>query len=86
MKRLLIACLFLAGCQSTAITTKVEVITPPEQMYDCPIKTKWPDYKTLNDTEVAKTVVELYKNNTRCKSSIDAIRKFLSNAKARIEN
>jgi hypothetical protein len=86
MKKLvIIAALLLAGCQSTAPTTKLQVITPPDQMYDCPIKTKWPDYKTLNDTEVAKTVVELYKNNSRCKASVDAIRKFLSNAKARIE-
>ncbi len=86
MKKVILLAFLLAGCQSTAQTTKLQVVTPPDQMYDCPIKTKWPKWQTLNDTEVAKTVVELYKNNTRCKSSIDAIRKFLSNAKARIEN
>ena len=87
MKKLvIIAALLLTGCQSTAPTTKLQVVTPPDEMYDCPIKTKWPNYKTLNDTEVAKTIVELYKNNSRCKASIDAIQKFLTDAKARIED
>lgn len=86
MKKLLILSLLLAGCQSTATSTRLQVITPPDEMYDCPIKTKWPNYKTLNDTEVAKTIVELYKNNSRCKASIDAIRKYLTDAKTRIED
>ena len=86
MKKILILTLFLAGCNSSPVTTKLQVITPPEQMYDCPIKKQWPNWRTLNDTEVARTVVELYKNNTRCKNSVDAIRKFLTNAKIRIEN
>lgn len=85
MKKILILALLLAGCQSTVPTTRLQVITPPDEMYDCPIKTKWPNWRTLNDTEVARTVVELYKNNTRCKNSIDAIRKFLTDSKARIE-
>ena len=86
MKKLIILSLLLAGCQSTATTTKLQVITPPEQMYDCPIKTKWPNWQKLNDTDVAKTVVELYKNNHRCKNSVDAIRKYLEDAKAQIED
>ena len=87
MKKLvIIAALLLAGCQSTAPTTKLQVVTPPEQMYDCPIKKQWPNWQKLNDTEVAKTIVELYKNNSRCKASIDAIRKYLTDAKTRIEN
>ena len=85
MKRLIIACLFLAGCQSTAVSTKLTVITPPEQMYDCPIKRQWPNYEKLNDIEVARTIIELYKNNERCKNSIDAIKQYLEDAKVRIE-
>ena len=85
MKKLIIACLFLAGCQSTAVSTKLTVITPPEQMYDCPIKRQWPNYEKLNDIEVARTIIELYKNNERCKNSIDAIKQYLEDAKARIE-
>jgi hypothetical protein len=87
MKKLIILSLLLAGCQSTAVpTTKLQVVTPPEQMYDCPIKTKWPNWQKLNDTDVAKTIVELYKNNRRCKNSVDAIRKYLEDAKVQIEN
>ena len=85
MKKLLVLSLLLAGCQST-VTSKMTVVTPPEQLYDCPIKDKWPNYKTLNDTEVAKTIVELYKNNYRCKASIDAIKQYLDEAKSRIED
>jgi hypothetical protein len=86
MKKLIIACLFLAGCQSTAVSSKLTVVTPPDQMYDCPIKKQWPNWQKLNDTDVAKTVVELYKNNTRCKASIDAIQKYLADAKTRLED
>ena len=86
MKKLLILSLLLAGCQSTVTATKLQVITPPDEMYDCPIKTKWSNWQHLNDTEVAKTIVELYKNNSRCKASIDAIQKYLTDAKARIED
>jgi predicted nucleic acid-binding Zn-ribbon protein len=86
MKKIVILALLLAGCQSTVPTTRLQVITPPDQMYDCPIKEKWPNWQHLNDTDVAKTIVELYKNNKRCKNSIDAIQKFLTDAKARIED
>ena len=87
MKKLvIIAALLLTGCQSTVTTTRLQVVTPPDEMYDCPIKKQWPNWQKLNDTEVAKTIVELYKNNSRCKASIDAIQKYLTDAKARIEN
>lgn len=86
MKKLLVLSLLLAGCQSTITPSKLKVVTPPEQLYDCPIKDKWPNYKTLNDTEVARTIVELYKNNSRCKNSIDAIKQYLDEAKSRIED
>ena len=86
MKKLLVLSLLLTGCQSTVSSPTIKVVTPPEQLYDCPIKTKWPNWQHLNDTDVAKTIVELYKNNTRCKNSVDAIRNYLADAKARIEN
>ena len=78
----------MTGVQTCAlpISPTIKVVTPPEQLYDCPIKTKWPNWQHLNDTDVAKTIVELYKNNTRCKNSVDAIRNYLADAKARIEN
>lgn len=83
--------LLLAACQTTnikpnLIETKLQVITPDENMYNCPFNKKLPDAKTLTDIEVAKTIVELYKNNKTCKNSIESIKKYLDSAKKTIEN
>lgn len=85
MKKIIILALLLGGCQSTQVETKLQVVTPPESMYDCPIKERWPNWERLNDTDVAKTIIELYKNNVRCKNSIDAIKQYLDSAKAQVE-
>ena len=90
MKKLLLAILFLllAGCQSSPmlIETKLAVVTPPAEMYNCPLEKRYPNWQTLNDVEVAKTIVRLYKNNRICKASIEAVEKYLNEAKARIED
>lgn len=73
--------LLLAACndQTQIITTyKHMVVHPDEAMYYCPVITKFPNWKTLKDSEVADTVLKLYKNNMTCKSSIESIRKFLN--------
>ena len=90
MRKLLLAIpfLLLAGCQSSPmlVQTKLAVVTPPPEMYTCPIERNYPNWQTLNDVEVAKTIVRLYKNNMICKASIEAIEKYLNDAKARIED
>lgn len=90
MRKLLLAIpfLFLAGCQSSPllVQTKLAVVTPPAEMYTCPIEKRFPNWQTLNDVEVAKTIVKLYKNNMICKASIDAIERYLNRAKEEIEN
>lgn len=91
MKRLILIPLFLAlaACQSTEpnlVVTKMVVVTPPDEMYQCPIERKYPRWETLNDVEVAKTLLKLHKNNLKCKNSVDAIKKFLEKSKAEIEN
>lgn len=87
-KLLLIPFLFLAGCQSSPllVQTKLAVVTPPAEMYTCPIEKRFPNWQTLNDVEVAKTIVKLYKNNLTCKYSLEAIEKYLDKAKAQIES
>lgn len=85
MKYLLIALslLFITGCNDTrqVVTTyKYMVVHPDEAMYYCPVLTKFPDWKTLTDAQVAKTVLTLHKNNLTCKSSIESIRKYLNEA------
>ena len=79
--------LFLAGCNSTQLltTTKYQVVIPDASMFQCPIVKKFPDASKLTDVQIAKTLVELYKNNKTCKNSIDAIKKFLEQSKASIE-
>ena len=80
--------LALAGCQTTQPTIIVHknvVILPDNSMYNCPILSKFPDPKTLKDSEVAKLIVTLYKNNTVCRHSIDAIKKYLEDSKQTLE-
>jgi hypothetical protein len=85
MKKIIAAAfvtLFLAGCNETQIvqTTKYMVVHPSEAMYYCPVLKEFPHWKTLTDSQVAKTVLQLYKNNLTCKSSIESIRKFLNDS------
>ena len=90
MRKLFLAIpfLFLAGCQSSPmlVQTKLAVVTPPQEMYTCPIEKQYPNWQSLNDVEVAKTIVRLYKNNMICKTSIEAVERYLNDAKARIES
>lgn len=78
----LLGLLILAGCNEAQIiqTTKYMVVHPDEAMYHCPVLKQFPEWKTLTDKEVAKTVLTLYKNNLTCKSSIESIRKFLNDS------
>lgn len=83
MKKLLLLTLLLAGCNDTqqVVTSyKYLVVHPDEAMYNCPVLTQFPNWKTLTDSQVAKTLVILHKNNLTCKSSIESIRKFLKEA------
>jgi hypothetical protein len=85
---ILVTSLLLIGCndQTQIVTTyKYMVVHPSEAMYYCPVLKQFPDWKTLSDTQVAKTVLTLYKNNLTCKSSIESIRKFLNDSDAIIK-
>ena len=84
---LLFPAFILYGCNSTPnlYTVQYKVVAPPESMYVCPIETKFPNWRTLNDVQVARTIVKLYKNNIRCKASLNAIHEFIDKAQAKIE-
>ena len=80
--------LFLIGCndQSQVLTSyKYMVVHPDEAMYNCPVLKEFPNWKTLTDSQVAKVVVQLQKNNLTCKSSIESIRTFLDNADSELK-
>lgn len=91
MKRILIIPLLLAltACNSVGsfqpTVTKYKVVTPDAAMYDCPIFKKWPNADKLTDVDVAKLIVKLYKNNVRCKNTVDGIQKFLEKSKTTVE-
>ena len=73
MKKLIIPLIILiglAGCndQTQVVTTyKYMVVHPTEAMYYCPVLKEFPNWKTLTDSQVAKTIVQLHKNNLTCK-------------------
>jgi uncharacterized protein YcfL len=89
MKKLLVIsfALILAGCNTPQMltSTKYQVVVPDNSMFVCPIIRQYPDPSKLTDVQVARMLVELYKNNQICKNSIDAIKKFLEQSKASIE-
>ena len=61
MKKIILICLLLAGCNETQIltTTKYMVVHPAEAMYYCPVLKSFPDWNKLTDAQVAKTVLKL---------------------------
>lgn len=61
------------------------VVHPSESMYYCPILKQFPKWQTLTDSQVAKTVLTLHKNNITCKSSLEAIRSFLDKEEKRLQ-
>jgi len=81
-KYIILLALLVAGCneQQVVQTTKWMVVHPDEAMYYCPVLKQFPDWKNLTDSQVAKLIIQLHKNNITCKSSIDTIKTFLNNA------
>lgn len=80
---LLLGVMLLASCndQSQIVQSyKYMVVHPSEAMYYCPVLEQFPNWKTLTDSQVAKLIVQLQKNNLTCKSSIESIKKFLQEA------
>lgn len=89
MKKILIGsfALLLAGCNTPQVLTspRYQVVVPDSSMFVCPIVRQYPDVSKLTDVQVARLLVEMYKNNQICKNSIDALKKFLEQSKASIE-
>lgn len=80
---ILFTSILLTSCnepQQIITTYKWMVVHPDEVMYQCPVLKEFPNWKTLKDSEVAKTVLILHKNNITCKNSIESIRRFLKEA------
>jgi hypothetical protein len=80
---LLIAC----GDPDVQLVTKEKLVpvVPAESMYVCPTVRSFPETKTLTDIQVARLIAQLHSNNMTCKNSIEAIKKYVSQAKERLE-
>lgn len=85
----LISVLALAGCASTPpqtlVKTETVVIVPDRTLFNCPNIRRFPKTETLTDVEVARLLVQLHKNNTDCQKNINAIYKYLEEAKKTAE-
>jgi uncharacterized lipoprotein YajG len=80
---LLLGVMLLAACNDQpqiVQSYKYMVVHPSELMYYCPVLEQFPNWKTLTDSQVAKLIVQLQKNNLTCKSSIESIKDFLNSA------
>lgn len=89
MKKLLILpLLMLTACQTTSptiTTTKHTVILPSDSMYNCPTLVYYPKVETLTDIQAARLIVDLHKNNSTCKNSMNSIKRFLEESKKTVE-
>lgn len=82
--------LTLAGCAKAPppqlITkTELQVVVPDKSMFYCQNVRRFPNPDTLTDVEVAKLLVELHSKNTECQKNMNAVYKFLDQAKKRTE-
>lgn len=83
------ATILLTSCndqQQVIKSYRYMVVHPAEAMYNCPVLKEFPNWKTLTDSQVAKTVLKLHQNNLTCKSSIESIRSFLNKEEKRLQN
>ena len=85
-----VAMLGLAGCAKplppqVLTKTEMQVIVPDRTMFLCKNVRKFPNPDTLTDVEVAKLLVELHSKNTECQKNMNAVYKFLEEAKKRTE-
>jgi hypothetical protein len=86
----LIVTLSLAGCASAPppqfITkTELQVLVPERTMFYCQNVRRFPNPETLTDVQVAKLLVELHSKNTECQKNMNAVYKFLDEAKKKTE-
>jgi hypothetical protein len=81
-KLLLLSCVLLAGCQTPVhlVSTEYKVVKAPDELYNCPVLKRFPNYETLTDQEVGTLIVKLQRNNLTCRSSVDSIKKFYDDA------
>ena len=82
-KILLLLPLLLTGCSQTAVqllAPEYKIVKAPDDMYDCPVETKFPNPNTLTNKQVGNLILKLQKNNVTCKQKMDAVKQFYDDA------
>jgi len=82
-KILIISLLLLTACQHSSVSLiapEYKIVKAPDDLYKCPIETKFPKSDSLTDQEVGTLVLKLQKNNITCKNSLDSLHKFYDDA------
>jgi hypothetical protein len=81
--------LLVSGCLHTKTpvikSERLIVVAPPDNLYRCDLIKELPDASTLTETQVARLIARLYKDNKTCKLSMDALRKHIQKAKSTIK-
>jgi hypothetical protein len=77
----------LCGCGGVGNPELIEhvptVVEPDRTLYPCDVVTQWPNTQTLTDRDVADLLITLDKDNLICRDSMNAVFKFLDDAKAK---
>lgn len=79
--------LLLTACQHTAVSLiapEYKIVKAPDDLYKCPVLTKFPKDDTLTDQEVGSLILKLQNNNVTCKRSLDSIKQFYDEAEKTI--
>ena len=82
-KLILLFPLLLTGCSQTAVqllAPEYKIVKAPDDLYNCPVETKFPKADTLTNKQVGALILKLQKNNVTCKQNIDAVKQFYDEA------
>lgn len=82
-KLILLFPLLLTGCSQTAVqllAPEYKIVKAPDEMYNCPVETKFPKADTLTNKQVGALILKLQKNNMTCKQQLDAVKQFYDDA------
>jgi hypothetical protein len=82
-KLILLLPLLLTGCSQTAVqllAPEYKIVKAPDDLYNCPVETKFPKADTLTNKQVGNLLIKIQKNNVACKERLDAVKQFYDDA------
>jgi hypothetical protein len=83
------AFVLLSGCGTTEqlklIAPEYKIVKPPEEMYNCPVVTKFPKTDKMTNEQVGTLLLNTQQNNITCKNSLDNIKKYMNQAEEAIQ-